>query len=91
MGMLQAKNLLVVFAIGILVTGCMRPLEPILNIENESLLVKDRFTLRNIEIEINEAAANRGWKVVKLEPGRLLARLTVRKKFIVVVEITHTT
>lgn len=88
--MRRIQKLLSVVAIGFIVTGCMRPVEPVVNIENESLLVKDRFSLRNIEMEIIEAAVSRGWKVATLEPGRLEATLTIRKKFFVVVEITHT-
>ena len=43
------KNLLVIMTAGFLVIGCIRPLEPVLEIRNESLLLKDTFSLAEID------------------------------------------
>ena len=76
---------------GFLVVGGIRPLEPVLEIRNESLLLKDTFSLAEIEPAIIQAAERRRWKIEKLGPGRLKVKLNSRNRFDLTVEITFTT
>ena len=76
---------------GFLVVGGIRPLEPVLEIRNESLLLKDTFSLAEIEPAIIQAAERRRWKIEKLGPGRLKGKLNSRNRFDLTVEITFTT
>lgn len=84
-------NLLSIVIVGILLAGCIRPLVPITNIENESLLLKSKFSLQKIGTEIKAAAVVRRWKIVDLAPDKFRATLNSRNKFILVVEISYTT
>ena len=76
---------------GFLVIGWIRPLEPVLEIRNESLLLKDTFSLAEIEPTIIQAAERRRWKIEKLGPGRIKGKLNSRNRFDLTVETTFTT
>lgn len=85
------KNRLVIMTAGFVVIACIRPLEPGLEIRNESLLLKDTFFLAKIEPEIIQAAERRRWKIEKLGPGGLKGKLNSRNRFDLTVDITFTT
>ena len=76
---------------GFLVIGCIWPLEPVLEIRNESLLLKDTFSLAEIEPAIIQAAERRCWKIEKLGPGRIKGKLNFRNRFDLTIETTFTT
>ena len=87
-GMSRAMRMSAVFVTVFLVAACV---ERVVEIENESLLIPENVSMDQVEQEIKQAAAIRGWRVVRLRPGRLKATLLAKNKFTVIVEIVHTT
>ncbi len=69
-----------VFVTVFLVAACV---ERVVEIENESLLIPENVSMDQVEQEIKQAAAIRGWRVVRLRPGRLKATLLAKNKFTV--------
>lgn len=86
----RLKYIVMVLVAGFLVFGCVRPLEPVISIKNESLLLKSSFSLSTIEKTIKGAAERRRWVLDKQGPGQFKGTLTPRNKFTLVVEITFT-
>ncbi len=89
--MRRFKNIIMVLVAGFLVFGCIRPLEPVRNIKNESLLLKSSFSLGQIEEAIKSAAERRRWALDKQGPQKFKGTLNARNRFVLTVEIIFTT
>jgi hypothetical protein len=88
--MRRLKNIFMVLVAGFLVFGCVRPMEPVISIKNESLLLKSSFSLATIEETIKAAAERRRWVLVKQGPQKFQGSLNSRNRYFLTVEITFT-
>ena len=62
---------------------------PVYNVESQPLAVSGNPSLGAVERAIRRAAANRGWTVKKLGPGRMEGRLALRRH-VALIDITYT-
>ena len=86
--MSRAFRLSAVVVTVFLVTACSG--RTLISVENESLKTPRNISQGQVEYEIERAATIRGWKVLKVEAGRLEATFNFKKVINLVVEISHT-
>lgn len=70
-----------------LMVGCRTT--PIVDIDNSQYLERSQ-KMTKVESAITKGAATKGWRVKKLKNGLLEASITIRNKFLVVVDIPYT-
>lgn len=65
----------IMFAV-VLLGGCRT--SPILNINNETIAINGKYTLKDVEKAIIRAGASLGWEMHPKEPGRVIGVLHLR-------------
>ena len=82
-----SRKIALLVGVMVIVAACSGT--PVHNIESEPLAVSGNPSISSIEKAIRRAAAQRGWTVKKLGPGRMEGRLSLRRH-VALVDITYT-